>query len=150
LLELPLHIMDTALFYSSHMNLSDEQASAAMRPMIENAGSFRGVLTTNWHDRSLGPERLWTEPYRQLLQELKIRQPWFATASDTVSWFRKRRAARIENATNDGNAVRASVCIYENVNSLPALVARVYTPMRPDHRFVDVPIDRSTTIKVSI
>ena len=150
LLELPLHIMDTALFYSSHMNLSDEQASAAMRPLIENASSFSGVLTTNWHDRSLGPERLWNEPYRQLLQELKERQPWFATASETVSWFRKRRAARIENATNDSNAVRASVCIYENVNSLPALVARVYTPMRPDHRFVDVPIDRSTTIEVSI
>jgi hypothetical protein len=33
---------------------------------------------------------------------------------------------------------------------LPALVARVYTPMRLDHRFVDVPIDRSTTIEVSI
>jgi hypothetical protein len=150
LLELPLHIMDTALFYSSHLNLSDEQASAAMRPLIENASSFGGVLTTNWHDRSLGPERLWNEPYRQLLQELKVRQPWFATASDTVSWFRKRRTARIENATNDGNAVRASVCVYENVNSLPALVARVYTPMRLDHRFLDVPIDRSTTIEVSI
>ena len=132
------------------MNLSDEQASAAMRPLIENANSFGGELTTNWHDRSLGPERLWNKPYRELLQELKVRQPWFATASDTVSWFRKRRAARIENATNDGNAVRASVCVLENVNSLPALVARVYTPMRLDHPFLDVPIDRSTTIEVSI
>src|ERR1051325_9075833 len=57
LLELPLHIMDTALFYSGYMNLSDDQANAAMRPLIENANRFGGVLTTNWHDRSLGPER---------------------------------------------------------------------------------------------
>jgi hypothetical protein len=150
LLELPLHIMDTALFYPSCMNLSDEQASLAMRPLIENASRFGGVLTTNWHDRSLGPERLWNESYRQLLRELKIRQPWFATARDTVSWFQKRRAASIQNVTNDGNAVRAKVCANEDVNSLPALVARVHTPMRPDHQFVDVPIDRSTTIEVSI
>ena len=33
LLELPLHIMDTALFYPSYMNLSDDQAGAAMLPL---------------------------------------------------------------------------------------------------------------------
>ena len=63
LLELPLHIMDTALFYPSYMNLSDEQAGAAMLPLIENATRFGGVLTINWHDRSLGPERLWGDAY---------------------------------------------------------------------------------------
>ena len=63
LLELPLHIMDTALFYPSYMNLSDEQAGAAMLPLIENAARFGGVLTINWHDRSLGPERLWGDVY---------------------------------------------------------------------------------------
>ena len=62
LLELPLHIMDTALFYPSYMNLSDEQAGAAMLPLIENVTRFGGVLTINWHDRSLGPERLWATP----------------------------------------------------------------------------------------
>ena len=59
LLELPLHIMDTALFYPSYMNLSDDEARAAMLPLIENVTRFGGVLTINWHDRSLGPERLW-------------------------------------------------------------------------------------------
>ena len=61
LLELPLHIMDTALFYPSYMNLSDDEARAAMLPLIENVTRFGGVLTINWHDRSLGPERLWAE-----------------------------------------------------------------------------------------
>ena len=45
LLELPLHIMDTALFYPSYMNLSDEQAHAAILQLIENATRFGGVLT---------------------------------------------------------------------------------------------------------
>src|SRR5437016_6123821 len=58
LMELPLHIMDTALFYPSYMNLSENQAAAAMLPLIENAVRFGGVLAVNWHDRSLGPERL--------------------------------------------------------------------------------------------
>src|SRR4030095_7311430 len=67
LLELPLHIMDTALFYRSYMNLSDDLARAAMLPLIENATRFGGVLTINWHDRSLGPERLWDDAYITLL-----------------------------------------------------------------------------------
>ena len=71
LLELPLHIMDTALFYPSYMNLSDEQAGAATLPLIENAARFGGVLTINWHDRSLGPERLWDDAYVNLLRELR-------------------------------------------------------------------------------
>ena len=71
LLELPLHIMDTALFYPSYMNLSDEQAGAAMLPLIENAARFGGVLTINWHDRSLGPERLWGDAYVNLLRDLR-------------------------------------------------------------------------------
>ena len=70
LLELPMHIMDTALFYPSYMNLSDEQASAAMLPLIENVTRFGGVLTINWHDRSLGPERLWGDAYANFAPRL--------------------------------------------------------------------------------
>ena len=106
LLELPLHIMDTALFYPSYMNLSDEQAGAAMLPLIENAARFGGVLTINWHDRSLGPERLWGDAYVNLLRELRARTPWFATASQTVAWFRKRRATSFVNDTQEGGSIR--------------------------------------------
>ncbi len=150
LLELPLHIMDTALFYSSYMNLSDDQASAAMRPFIKNANRFGGVLTTNWHDRSLGPERLWSEPYCQLLDELKDNKPWFATASDAVSWFRKRRAAEVTEIVNGKDVFRAELSLDVKDHSLPALIARVYTPMRRDHPFVDVCVDSRTTVEVPI
>ena len=150
LLELPLHIMDTALFYPAYMNLSDEQASAAMRPLIGNASRFGGVLTTNWHDRSLAPERLWSQPYRQLLHELKDSDPWFATGSDAVSWFRKRRGASINEVSNEGQIFRAELSLTEDGDTLPSLVARVHTPMRRDKPFVDVSVASPGKIEVPI
>jgi hypothetical protein len=126
LLELPLHIMDTALFYPSYMNLSDEQAGAAMLPLIENATRFGGVLTVNWHDRSLGPERLWGDAYVTLLRELRARKPWFATAAQTVSWFRKRRATSFASVTQNGRNIRVQSSNDGIATNLPPLTARVY------------------------
>jgi len=129
LLELPLHIMDTALFYPSYMNLSEQQASVATLPLIENAARFGGVLTINWHDRSLGPERLWGDFYATLLNNLRGRKPWFATAAQTVSWFRNRRQTSFDNVTLAGGNIRV-----QPANNRPtgdtangqALVVRVY------------------------
>jgi len=96
LLELPLHVMDTALFYGARMGLSRGEAKPILKQMIENAGRFGGCLTINWHDRSLAPERLWDASYLELLQELREQGAWFATAKHVVSWFRKRRSAVFE------------------------------------------------------
>src|SRR6266567_5289773 len=126
LLELPLHIMDTALFYSSYMNLSDEQAGAAMLPLIENATKFGGVLTINWHDRSLGPERLWGDAYMNLLHDLRARKPWFATAAQTVSWFRKRRATSFATVQQDGRSIRVQPATDRTAGDLLPLTVRVY------------------------
>jgi hypothetical protein len=126
LLELPLHIMDTALFYPSYMNLSDEEAGAAMLPLIENAARFGGVVTINWHDRSLGPERLWGDAYANLLRELGTRTPWFATAAQTVAWFRKRRATSFVNDTQEGGSIRVQPATDPTASGLPPLTVRVY------------------------
>jgi hypothetical protein len=126
LLELPLHIMDTALFYPSYMNLSDEKAAAAALVLIENATRFGGVLTINWHDRSLGPERLWGDAYVTLLHDLRGRTPWFATAAQTVSWFRKRRATSFASVTQDGRSIRVQPPSDRSAADLPPLTVRVY------------------------
>jgi hypothetical protein len=126
LLELPLHIMDAALFYPSYMNLSDDEARATMLPLIENVTRFGGVLTINWHDRSLGPERLWSDAYVTLLGDLRTRAPWFATAVQTVSWFRKRRATSFTSVTQDGGSVRVRTAIDPTTTDLPPLTLRVY------------------------
>jgi len=157
LLELPLHIMDTALFYPSYMNLSDDEARAAMLPLIENVTRFGGVLTINWHDRSLGPERLWADVYVTLLRDLRARAPWFATALQTVSWFRRRRTASFVRIAHDGNSVRVRTATDPAAADLPALTLRVYNNASSSHKlgskenalFEDFTIDGSDEVLVA-
>ena len=96
LLELPMHVMDTALFYPSNMDLKPSQAKVILDQMIANCVRFGGVLTVNWHDRSLAPDRLWDQPIVELLEELRGKRAWFATTAQAVAWFRKRRSARFD------------------------------------------------------
>jgi hypothetical protein len=157
LLELPLHIMDTALFYPSYMNLSDEQAGAALLPLIENATRFGGVLTINWHDRSLGPERLWGDAYVTLLRDLRSRKPWFATAAQTVSWFRKRRAASFAPVPQDSGSIRVQPATDLTAADLAPLTVRVYNgdaaKGKPGHPvgavFEDFTIDHSDPVLIA-
>lgn len=157
LLELPLHIMDTALFYPSYMNLPNNRAGGAMLPLIENVTRFGGVLTINWHDRSLGPERLWADAYVTLLSDLRARTPWFATALQTVSWFRKRRAASFLRITQDGGSVRVRTAIDPTAIDLPRLTLRLYNSRSSSHKlgskgsalFEDFTIDGSDEVLVT-
>jgi len=127
LLELPLHIMDTSLFYPSHLDLSRQQAKSVVRPMLDNAVRFGGTLTINWHDRSLSSERLWGEFYSDLIQDLKSRGAWFSTASQATAWFRKRRSAEFETDSSPTGAIRARVAVDQRDN-LPALRLRIHAP----------------------
>lgn len=157
LLELPLHIMDTALFYPSYMDLSDKRARGAMLPLIENVTKFGGVLTINWHDRSLGPERLWGDAYATLLHDLRARKPWFATATQAVSWFRKRRAASFACSTKDGRGIRVYPATDPTAADLPPLTARVYNSgtssynldARRSAAFQDFTIDGSDQVLIA-
>ncbi len=157
LLEIPLHIMDTALFYPSYMNLTNDQAKAAMLPLIENVTRFGGVLTINWHDRSLGPERLWEDAYLALLGDLRARAPWFATSLQTVAWFRMRRAASFARTNQDGGSVCVRTAAKLNAADLPPLTLRVYNSPSSSHklgstesaRFEDFTIDGSDEVLVA-
>lgn len=146
LMEVPLHIMDTALFYPSYMNLSENQAAVAMLPLIENAVRFGGVLTVNWHDRSLGPERLWDDAYRKLLNHISSKNVWFATVSQAVSWFKKRRSVRIENMVREGDTVRARVSVSERDPGLPAMRLRLHCSAS---KYIDMPIAVATEVQFS-
>jgi len=125
LLELPLHVMDTALFYPAHLGLSPRQASVFLGRLAENAAQFGGCLTINWHDRSLSPERLWDECYRYLVQDLKSRGAWFSTAGQAVSWFQKRRSVVFETDSIEPSTVRARVSA-DGRDRLPGLRVRIH------------------------
>lgn len=93
LMELPLSIMDSALFSSGRMGLTPRKATALCGRIVENARRFGGTVVINWHGRSLAPERLWGRFYRELLREVSAgNRAWFATAGEAVDWFRWRRS----------------------------------------------------------
>jgi len=97
LLELPLHVMDTALFYPAYSNLSDEEARQVVWRLIDDLEHLVAALTINWHDRSIAPERLWGDFYCKLVKELKkAKGPGGPNSAQAVAWFRKRRAASLE------------------------------------------------------
>ena len=100
-LELPLTIMDTALFYLDRMGLTRRQAMNRCRLIIQQLRRFGGALVVNWHDRSLAPERQWARPYEALLNELDANGVWFAKAGEAVEWFQWRRAIRFVATTSD-------------------------------------------------
>jgi hypothetical protein len=105
LLELPLHIMDTALFYPAYLDLSQREAEALVRNVIAATAEVEGCLTVNWHDRSLAAERNWDSCYRALLEELKMHNPWFATAGEAAAWFRLRRSVVFKADRSDSDSV---------------------------------------------
>lgn len=121
LLELPLHIMDTALFYPAHLNLSPKQAMMRVNDMVDDMRQFGGLLMVNWHDRSIAPERLWDDFYAELVEKLESAGVWFCTAAEAAQWFRRRR--EVTFGTNGSEAALASS---RSEAGLPGLRIRSY------------------------
>jgi hypothetical protein len=159
LLELPMHIQDTAMFYNGRMNLSEPDALNLCRKLFRDASLYGGVLTVNWHQRSLGPERLWGDFYVELLEELSDRSVWFANARQVVEWFRRRRALHFDEVRFTGNSVRLKLRNAEP-DVQPGLTLRVHHPgvryslepvPSPDARtHVDVPLTGETEMEISL
>ena len=155
LLELPMHAMDSALFYLRYLGLSQRKASARLRQLADDVVRFGGALTINWHDRSLAPERLWCKSYRDLIQDLKIRDAWFATGGQAVSWFQKRRSATFEMDAVQLGAECAKVAV-KGGDDLPRLRLRIYKARKesgigvyPSAEYIDTPIEESIQTSAS-
>jgi hypothetical protein len=160
LLELPMHIMDTALFYPSYLHLSPIAAQTLVQGLLNNVVRFGGVLTVNWHDRSIAPERLWGDFYVEMIARLKEKKAWFATGSQAVSWFATRRSAQMENIKLEDGNLRFTMTGEVNP-SLPGLKVRLYKPQQRSSQnqlfdqqdsgeFLDLPFSPGTEISVAV
>jgi len=152
LLELPMHIMDTALFYPSHLNLTAQQAKKMVNSIIDKTLKFGGAVTINWHDRSIAPERLWGEFYAQLISELKARGAWCASAGRAVSWFQQRRSVAFHKVEQG-----MDVLLPINPNSdnrVPALRVRVYNlkgiSAEPSNMYTDTILTANMNIRFAV
>jgi len=147
LLELPLTVMDSALFYPSRMGLSESDALAACTDLVATMTAHGGAFTINWHTRSLGPERNWDSFYMDLLALLKTRSVWFATAKDAVQWFRTRRLIQFDTLTAGPHEVRVNVAGLDSIG--PGFFVRFHQPSAAGRRgegacetpgYVDIPL----------
>lgn len=125
LMELPMSIMDSALFSSGRMGLARQEASRLCRQILENSRRFGGTLVINWHERSLAPERLWGRFYEELLgQIMEGQRAWFSKAGEAVAWFRWRRS--IGFVQKDHSRMHVQVSAPYSLN--PGAIVRVYRP----------------------
>jgi len=149
LLELPLHVMDTALFYPSRLGLTAAAAWNVVVPLVDEAERHGGALTVNWHDRSLAPERLWGGFYLDLVDELKRRKAWFPTAAGAVAWFQRRRSAAFGSVRSDGPSLRITAAA-DGGAERPGLTVRVHAPASPDGTWASHPAPRATFTDLSL
>lgn len=154
LLELPLHIQDTALFTPRRMALSEGAAWDLCRALLDEATCYGGVVTVLWHLRSLAPERCWGEFYTRLLQELRDRGAWFGTARQVVDWFRRRRSVVFEESSFSGDKVRLRLK-YGSHGLEPPLFLRVHKPHRSGSRLtkqasIDIPLTGQSSVEISL
>lgn len=129
--ELPMIIQDSTLFYAGRMGLDEKTAIELCRRIIDNILTLGGVLTVNWHQRSLSPERNWDSFYIELLRILDRKNFWFAKGSEIVGWFEMRREIQFEQVKE-----RKSFEMYRIKHSqrdkLPLPVLRQYKNFAPD------------------
>lgn len=148
LLELPMHVMDTALFFPCYLGLSFREAMEQIGGIIDNAVQFGGCLTVNWHDRSIAPERLWGDVYAEVVGELKLKGAWFATAAQAVAWFRKRRSVVLEGVRSDLGSWPAIAV--DNTNELPALLSRIHHGTEPYRNVAIAEVDPSRSADLDV
>jgi hypothetical protein len=154
LLELPMHVMDTALFYPDYLGLSPNEAAKLLSEMVDHTAKVGGCFTINWHDRSLAPERLWYASYRDLVRDLKSRGPWFSTVGQAAAWFQKRRSVVFEVDPLKAGGVYARVGA-DGADDLPGLRLRIHrsheasrTGVYGSDDYVDMLFDESVDVQV--
>ncbi|MGO9614541.1 MAG: hypothetical protein ACLPX5_16120 [Dissulfurispiraceae bacterium] len=145
--ELPLNVMDTAMFYRQRMGLSEYKALQLCKELINQVKSYGGVFTINWHTRSLSPERNWDAFYLELLKVLKAEKAWFATAKHAVHWFKMRRSIHFEDVQFTPGKVRLKLTS-DNGAVSPHIRLRIHIPQGDSlqndtdlskRSFVDIP-----------
>jgi hypothetical protein len=148
LAELPLAIMDTALFYPARLGLTQTEGLERCLRIIATTERFGGVVVLNWHDRSLSPERLWSATYRNLLANLRSRhRVWFATGKDTVEWFNWRRSIQFTEEP-DGCILIHAPSPKVPLPMVRALVHRVSGP--GEHSLDEIHVDGTLPVRLRI
>lgn len=142
LLEIPLSIMDTALFYPSYLDLSESDARDLVLKIGNSAATNGGILCLNWHDRSIAPERQWAGLYQTMIEEWSTAGAWFPTMGQAAAWFRERRGVKFDE-TNE-TPILPDTQNLGHPSSLPGFICRTYES--PSHSAKDTPLGKPSAL----
>jgi hypothetical protein len=146
LLELPLHIQDTALLQAGRFTFrASDEALERCRTIIDNAARYGGVLTVLWHTRSLAPERQWGAVYTKLLDTIRTHRVWFGTAGQVVDWFRMRRTVSFRDVDVSAGGVQVALDITQSGEPMPAFAVRIHNGVG---NFQDIPWTGTPTVRI--
>ena len=146
LLELPLHIQDSALFFPRRMNCTEQEARHICERILDWTHELGGVSTLLWHERSLAPERQWDGAYRWLLAQLRQRGARVLPAREVVLWFSARRSVDLQGAEVEMDRLLALADRASEAVASPTLILRVHGRHADRDRagasgFTDIPVD---------
>jgi peptidoglycan/xylan/chitin deacetylase (PgdA/CDA1 family) len=84
ILEIPLTIMDGSLF-----KMNFEEAWSLIKILVENVEKNAGLITILWHNTTFDEVfwGKWSKLYAKILQLLKERKAWMATAEDIYKYW---------------------------------------------------------------
>lgn len=90
ILEIPLCIMDTALF--NYMHLDFQQAWEYTKNLIDTAEKFNGVITLLWHNFvfSCNFRTDWVKLYEKVLQYCSEKGAWITSGEEIYRWWENR------------------------------------------------------------
>ena len=99
-LEIPLHIMDGALFSIGALEYNEELAIAHSRQLMDAVERVGGVLTLNWHAHGINTPAWW-RVYERLLSQASSRGAWGCSAAQLYHWWVEREK-RIQSTLTPG------------------------------------------------
>lgn len=156
LLELPLHIQDTALLGTGLTRQVEAKAWNLCHSLIKQASLYGGVLTLLWHLRSLAPERLFGDFYIDLLKKLNAQRTCFLPAAKIVEWFEFRRSVRFKGCFLDKDELQLALERKGPVR-YPHLLLRVHVPQTSKFKkstcgaqVIDVVLSDETEVRISL
>jgi len=141
LLELPMHIQDTALFYKGYLELRESGAWKLCETIMRNAAAYGGVVTILWHTRSLAPKGSGATSTDACSKAFAPAPSGLRRQPRSCQWFRYRRAVSLEKVEFLNNSLRITLRQESSVDrssNQPNLMIRIHVP-QSERRFVDIP-----------
>ena len=125
MLELPLTVMDGALFW--HLKLTPQAAAARTLALLDTVRQQGGLAVLLWHQRVLHEKKYpgWWPVYVQAVEHLRAGgEAWVAPGRQVAAWWLAREALHLVHISNTGGEWRWQYQAAEAVKDMTLVLGR--------------------------